>query len=100
MKTHEIERSAIDIFTGKSYEDRSDRWRSKGDVLICPYPDMSCLMGMGTAEPPTEGNSEPPCTFSFSRAYDFRRHLSSVHDLHVSREEAMTLVMVLKRKVP
>lgn len=72
----------IDDITGKNYAVRSRQLLASGNKLRCPHPDLHGLVDDSTA---ISGGSSA-CEYVFSRAYDLRRHLHSVHRVEVDRE--------------
>ncbi|KAF7375899.1 Transcription factor IIIA [Mycena sanguinolenta] len=63
---------SIDTITGNTYAQAATKKLKAAKALRCPYPDLD---GLAVAQ---AGLS---CEYVFSRAYDFRRHLHSQHDL-------------------
>ncbi|KAF8348279.1 transcription factor iiia [Amanita rubescens] len=68
----------IDTITGHAYRKRAEANQQKG--LRCPYPDV----GQISLEKVMEGSER--CDYMFTRAYDVRRHLLSVHGLEIDKE--------------
>ncbi|KAJ7647532.1 transcription factor iiia [Roridomyces roridus] len=71
----------IDTITGKQYAQR----RKATHVLDCPYPNWHVLGPQPSSSSHAHAD-EPACEYVFSRAYDLRRHLQSVHDVVVDKE--------------
>ncbi|KAJ7039136.1 transcription factor iiia [Mycena alexandri] len=67
----------IDTITGHTYAQRALEKLKTGKALQCPYPHLTGLAPVQTG---------PACDFVFSRAYDFRRHLHSTHDIVVEKD--------------
>ncbi|KAI5123190.1 hypothetical protein M0805_003957 [Coniferiporia weirii] len=90
--------SVIDVLTGKAYDDRAKERLMSQNVFVCPFPNLPFA---STKEGPPQSrpsqNSTAHCTYVFSRAYDFRRHLSSVHGVKVDRQQADELVATFRR---
>ncbi|THH12074.1 hypothetical protein EW145_g244 [Phellinidium pouzarii] len=96
--SHKEPASAIDLLTGKAYDDRAKERILSQHALVCPYPNMPTL----TTESSTFAQPLPSvvtdCTYVFSRAYDFHRHLLSAHGVEVGREQTDQLIMILRHK--
>ncbi|KAH7108252.1 hypothetical protein BKA62DRAFT_681624 [Auriculariales sp. MPI-PUGE-AT-0066] len=80
--------SLIDLITGKSYSER--KGVSKQQLVQCPWP--AHLNGQ-------EASNVTSCQFTFSRAYDLRRHLKAEHDEDRSKEEVDRWVQTQKQNV-
>ncbi|KAF7362145.1 hypothetical protein MVEN_00560500 [Mycena venus] len=62
----------IDTITGNTYAQTASKKLKAAKALRCPYPHLDGL---------TVAQTGPPCDYVFSRAYDFRRHLQSEHNV-------------------
>lgn len=92
----------ISLLTGQDYYESQNPSKAnaahRSRVIACPWPDA-----FGATQFPG-GNSknqsaEPSakCAFTFSRAYDLRRHLRSAHKLEVDADEVSAWVSEHKR---
>ncbi|KAJ6495668.1 transcription factor iiia [Mycena vitilis] len=67
----------IDTITGSAYSRTALEKLKAAKAVQCPYPHLSGLAPVQTG---------PPCDYVFSRAYDFRRHLQSEHNVVVDKD--------------
>ncbi|KAJ7502882.1 hypothetical protein B0H11DRAFT_1711385 [Mycena galericulata] len=75
----------IDMITGKTYAQSSREKLKAAKVLQCPYPDVNGFDLVPTLDNNVT-NGGPTCGYVFSRAYDFRRHLQTAHDLVADKD--------------
>lgn len=72
----------IDDITGHMYRSKSRARISLLHALPCPYPDLTELSG------PDDNNGKEPtlfCDYGYTRAYDLRRHLRTIHNVSTSK---------------
>ncbi|KAJ7668494.1 hypothetical protein DFH06DRAFT_1181869 [Mycena polygramma] len=67
----------IDTITGSAYSRTAREKLKAATALQCPYPHLGGLAGV---------QSGPDCDYVFSRAYDFKRHLQSEHNVVVDKD--------------
>ncbi|KAJ6558457.1 hypothetical protein DFH09DRAFT_1248073 [Mycena vulgaris] len=79
----------IDMITGNAYAQISHKKLEAAKALQCPYPRLE---GLAHVQNPDVGGSSgyaldgPACGYVFSRAYDLRRHLRTVHDVIAEKD--------------
>ncbi|KAJ7600890.1 hypothetical protein C8J56DRAFT_813832 [Mycena floridula] len=73
----------IDMITGKTYAMRSKAMVETSQALKCPYPDLDMFFESGDS---SASSTVIECEYVFSRAYDLRRHLHSVHEVEVEKD--------------
>ncbi|CAE6408708.1 unnamed protein product [Rhizoctonia solani] len=89
----------IALITGRDYDEPPQKARAaRPRTINCPWPDV-----FEVGKPSDNHTSQipeihPKCAFKFSRAYDLRRHLRSVHGLDVNADEASAWVLQHKCK--
>ncbi|KAJ6576864.1 hypothetical protein B0H10DRAFT_2101879 [Mycena sp. CBHHK59/15] len=71
----------IDLITGNAYAQNAREKLKAAKVLRCPYPHLNDV-----AVVHEHGNSSATCDYVFSRAYDLRRHLQTVHEVVAEKE--------------
>ncbi|RDB25312.1 Transcription factor IIIA [Hypsizygus marmoreus] len=86
----------IETMTGNSYAKRTRAKVANATALLCPYPLVDALafvtsddlLATVKGDTSTEMclDSQQPCEYAFSRAYDLRRHLKAVHGLDAVKE--------------
>ncbi|KAJ7350369.1 hypothetical protein DFH08DRAFT_108230 [Mycena albidolilacea] len=79
----------IDTITGNNYAQAASKKLKAAKALRCPYPHLDDLAAVGDGL---------PCDYVFSRAYDFRRHLQSEHDVIVDKNSVDMWVQVRWRE--
>ncbi|KAF9821931.1 hypothetical protein IEO21_00361 [Rhodonia placenta] len=79
---------SIDLITGNAYSARSQAQLITTKKLQCPYPNLPAMLAIEPAatHSTSSGSQVAKCSYVFSRAYDFRRHLLSEHGLKVEKE--------------
>jgi hypothetical protein len=98
---------SIDFITGAAYTRAQEHTSNAKAKIKCPYPSMEGFpnpsrsgshpvvgegsMQIGDVDSAQEGRDgegerESRCKFVFSRAYDVRRHLGSVHGMEYEKE--------------
>ncbi|GJE86014.1 transcriptional repressor, putative [Phanerochaete sordida] len=82
----------VDDITGMSYVKRAQKQMLSLRSLCCPFPDLTGL-APGAIQATGSGRR---CEYVFTRAYDFRRHLSSEHGLNVEKEDVHAWVQSAK----
>ncbi|KAJ7287319.1 transcription factor iiia [Mycena rebaudengoi] len=75
--------NSIDVITGHTYAQNAQEKLRTAKAVQCPYPH---LQGLASLPNPGEAGGSGGCEYVFSRAYDFRRHLKTVHDVAVEKE--------------
>lgn len=85
-------RSAINILTGKAYADDSELRIQTQNALHCPYHSLS-----STPRSTSTGKEVLECLFVFTRAYNLRRHLSSVHHLEIDKQQALDIATAMRQ---
>jgi hypothetical protein len=79
----------IDTITGNNYAQAASKKLKAAKALQCPYPHLDDLAAVADGL---------PCDYVFSRAYDFRRHLQSEHDVIVDKDSVDLWVQVRWRE--
>jgi hypothetical protein len=80
----------IDLITGNAYAKQAEANLKAATVLRCPYPELDGLLDpteIETQRLVQESSNTPRfCVYVFSRGYDLRRHLNTIHDVIASKE--------------
>ncbi|CAK5282437.1 unnamed protein product [Mycena citricolor] len=76
----------IDIVTGQAYAHSAEKKLESFQAIQCPFPKLD---GLGLVR---VSRSKLTCAYVFNRAYDFRRHLQSAHDITVEKDVATSWV--------
>ncbi|CAK5281822.1 unnamed protein product [Mycena citricolor] len=76
----------IDIVTGQAYAHSAEKKLESFQAIQCPFPKLD---GLGLVR---VSSSKLTCAYVFNRAYDFRRHLQSAHDITVEKDVATSWV--------
>lgn len=79
----------IDMITGTTYAQNAQKKLKAAKALQCPYPHLKGLAVVPNLD--NDGSDRrvfvgPTCYYVFSRAYDLRRHLQTVHDIIAEKE--------------
>lgn len=88
--------SHIDDITGVTYAIRTQEKLKNTKSLVCPYPNLHMFKDASDHDPAQPGPSKP-CDYVFSRAYDLRRHLRTVHDFEADKDRVDEWVRKEKR---
>ena len=86
--------SHIDDITGVTFAIRTLEKAQTGKSLCCPFPNLDMF---GETGAPSLAGSSSLCNYTFSRAYDLRRHLKSSNDIDVDKEEVDDWVQSMKK---
>ncbi|KAJ7690695.1 hypothetical protein B0H17DRAFT_935848 [Mycena rosella] len=79
----------IDGITGNTYAQNAHKKLQAATALQCPYPNLDGLAFVRNVEVVSgDGHAlaGPACDYVFSRVYDLRRHLKTVHDIAAEKE--------------
>ncbi|KAG6857731.1 hypothetical protein H0H87_004147 [Tephrocybe sp. NHM501043] len=79
----------IDTITGHSYAQRTRANVENATALLCPYPHLETISIIAEDDIPAstaQTSASHACDYSFSRGYDFRRHLKSAHGMNAMKE--------------
>jgi general transcription factor IIIA len=94
----------IDMITGNAYTMHAQKKVQDAKALRCPYPHIEKMVFVRSQDVDTEAGlgtrllCGPDCDYVFSRAYDLRRHMRSVHKIDTEKESVNQWVEVLKRR--
>ncbi|KAJ7497019.1 hypothetical protein FB451DRAFT_1209737 [Mycena latifolia] len=79
----------IDMITGNTYAQTAHKKLKAATALQCPYPHLNDLTFVRNLD--VDGRNGyalagPACDYVFSRAYDLRRHLQTVHGIVAEKD--------------
>ncbi|KAK7045678.1 hypothetical protein VNI00_007511 [Paramarasmius palmivorus] len=86
----------IDALTGVSYATRSRHKLQNYKALRCPFPELGAIAHTYCDKQSQAASQQAPCDYVFSRAYDFRRHLRSSHQIEAEKESVEAWVIGVK----
>ena len=84
----------VDDITGMAYSKRAKEQLASSRTLSCPFPSLHGLV----CDEAVAGDSGTRCEYVFTRAYDFRRHLRSEHNLELEKDKVDSWVISAREK--